>query len=188
MENREKIAERALALFAARGYEAVGVQEICEAAGVTKPTLYYYFGSKGGLLEALLGDSFRELTRRLVAAAEYHGDLPLTLTRVVQTLFGFAREQPTFYRLHLALWFAPRESEAFRVVVAYEEEIYRVVEEMFARAVESHGNMRGRQRQYAVTLLGTVNTLIGLALNGFAELDDELAHRAVRQFSHGIYS
>lgn len=188
MENRERIAERALALFAARGYEAVGVQEICEAAGVTKPTLYHYFGSKEGLLDAVLGERFREMSRRLREAAEYRGDLPLTLTRVVQTLFAIARERPTFYRLHLALWFAPRESEAFRVVVPYEEEVHRIIEEMFGRAVEQHGNMRGRQRQYAVTFLGTVNTLIGIALNGFAELNDELAYQAVRQFSHGIYS
>ena len=29
-----------------KGYDAVGVQEIVDTAGITKPTLYYYFGSK----------------------------------------------------------------------------------------------------------------------------------------------
>ena len=42
MDNREKILNCALELFHARGYDAVGVQEIAEMAGVTKPTLYYY--------------------------------------------------------------------------------------------------------------------------------------------------
>lgn len=46
MDNKEKILQCALELFYARGYDAVGVQEIAETAGVTKPTLYYYFGSK----------------------------------------------------------------------------------------------------------------------------------------------
>ena len=32
--------------FMPRGYDAVGVQEIAQKAGITKPTLYYYFGSK----------------------------------------------------------------------------------------------------------------------------------------------
>ena len=46
MENREMIMRCAKTLFYAKGYDAVGVQEIVDKAGVTKPTLYYYFGSK----------------------------------------------------------------------------------------------------------------------------------------------
>ena len=51
MDNRELLLNTALELFHAKGYDAVGVQEIVEKAGVTKPTLYYYFGSKLGLLK-----------------------------------------------------------------------------------------------------------------------------------------
>ena len=54
MDNREKILQCAEELFYSRGYDAAGVQEIVEMAGVTTPTLYYYFGSKRGLLEAIL--------------------------------------------------------------------------------------------------------------------------------------
>ncbi|MDD3059302.1 MAG: helix-turn-helix domain containing protein, partial [Sphaerochaeta sp.] len=51
---REHILLQALRLFAKKGYEAIGVAAICEAAGITKPTMYYHFGSKRGLLEALI--------------------------------------------------------------------------------------------------------------------------------------
>ena len=54
MDNRENILQCALALFYMKGYDAVGVQEIVDTAGITKPTLYYYFGSKRGLLENVL--------------------------------------------------------------------------------------------------------------------------------------
>ena len=50
MDNRERILQCALELFYAKGYDAVGVQEIAQKAGITKPTLYYYFGSKYGLI------------------------------------------------------------------------------------------------------------------------------------------
>ena len=50
MDNRQAILDSALTLFYEKGYDAVGVQQIVDAAGVTKPTLYYYFGSKQGLL------------------------------------------------------------------------------------------------------------------------------------------
>ena len=47
------IARAAARLFAERGYDATSVREIVEAAGVAKPTLYYYFRSKEGLAQAL---------------------------------------------------------------------------------------------------------------------------------------
>lgn len=68
MDNREKILNCALELFHARGYDAVGVQEIAETAGVTKPTLYYYFGNKRGLLEALLSRSMRSSAGKFLTA------------------------------------------------------------------------------------------------------------------------
>ncbi len=64
MDNRSTLLKCALDLFAARGYDGVGVQEIVEAAGVTKPTLYHYFGSKQGLLQALLEEIRSALAKR----------------------------------------------------------------------------------------------------------------------------
>ena len=60
MDNKELIKKSALDLFYARGYDAVGVQEIVNTAGITKPTLYYYFGSKRGLLENLLQSGYQQ--------------------------------------------------------------------------------------------------------------------------------
>lgn len=188
MDNRETILEGALQLFAARGYDAVGVQEIVEAAGITKPTLYYYFGSKRGLLDALLQERFASLRSRVEAAADYHRDLPLTLTRLVSTFFALAREQPAFFRLQLTLWFAPPYSEAWQAVAPWHAQQQALLEALFTRAANDHGNMRGRQRAYAATLLGMIHTYIGLALNGYVELDEPLVQQAVHQFQHGIYS
>ena len=63
-----------------------------------------------------------------------------------------------------------------------------MLERLFAAAAADHGNMRGREKAYAATFLGTINTYIGLALNGYADLDDTLVRRAVHQFMHGILS
>jgi putative copper export protein len=46
--------------------------------------------------------------------------------------------------------------------------------------------MRGRHRVYAATFLGTINTYIGLTLDGHAELNDKWIDQAVHQFMHGI--
>ncbi|NTU79199.1 MAG: TetR/AcrR family transcriptional regulator [Chloroflexales bacterium] len=188
MSNRTQILAKALDLFAARGYDAVGVQAICEAVGVTKPTLYHYFGNKQGLLAALVGERSAQLLARLREATAYAGDLPLSLGRVVETYFQFATAEPALYRLILALWFTVPESEAFRVVAALNGEQQRLVAEMFERAAADHGNMRGRHQLYAASFLGAINTYIALALNGYLQLTPAVARQAVHQFSHGIYS
>jgi AcrR family transcriptional regulator len=188
MDNRHNILVTALHLFAQRGYDAVGVQEIVTAAGITKPTLYHYFGSKRGLLQALLEVHFTPLNAALAEAAAYHGDLTLNLQRMTHVLFAYAREHPAFYRMQLALWFAPHLSEAQSLVEEYYHGQQTLVEGMFAQAVSQHGNMRGRQRAYAASFIGLVNAYIGLWLNGHAELVDEMVYRVVHQFEHGIYS
>jgi TetR/AcrR family transcriptional regulator len=177
-----------LHLFADRGYDAVGVQEIVEAAGITKPTLYHYFGSKQGLLTTLLDEYFAELFHSAAQAVVYNGDLPSTLNTVVCTYFGYAKKHPRFYRMQLAMWFAPPHSDAFRVVSNLNEKQQQLLETLFIQATHDHGNMQGRHRAYAATFLGMINTYISLSLNGYANLDDELAHRAVHQFMHGIFS
>lgn len=188
MDNRAAILAHAMRLFAARGYDAVGVQEIVEAAGITKPTLYHYFGSKRGLLDTLLEGHFTPLHQSVKQAAAYNGDLPFTLEKVARAYFDYAKTHRAFYRMQLALWYTPQQSEAYQAVAPWNEKLYQVIEEMFTHAAEQHGNMRNRQRPYTATFLGMVNTYIGLALNDYTELDDPLIYQAVHQFMHGIFS
>lgn len=187
-ENRNRILDCALRLFAARGYAAVGVQEIVDEAAITKPTLYHYFGSKLGLLEALLQTHLAQRDTLLNPVLAYRGDLIHSLNQITLALFRFARANPTFYRLYLALWFAPPASEAFQTASPYHLRLHSDFETLFAQAANDHGNMRGRQQAYAASFLGLVHTYIGLALNGYGELDDALAYQVVHQFMHGIFS
>lgn len=51
---RERLIESARSLFCRYGINSVGVDAIIEAAGTAKTTLYKLFGSKDGLVEAVL--------------------------------------------------------------------------------------------------------------------------------------
>jgi TetR/AcrR family transcriptional regulator len=188
MNNREKLLARALDLFARRGYDAVGVQEVASAAGLKKPTLYHYFGSKSGLLRTLLIENFAPLFDEVEKAADYQGDVTTTLRSVATVYFEFARRNPRLYRLQLAMWFAPPDSEPFQLVAGLNERQQQILETLFVRASGDHGNMQGRQRAYASTFLGMVNTYTSLGLNGYAELDQQLVDKAIHQFMHGIFS
>jgi TetR/AcrR family transcriptional regulator len=188
MNNRSLILARALDLWSERGYDAVGVQEIVDAAGITKPTLYHYFGSKRGLLDALIEERSAGLREALTATATYDHNLLMTLEAIVRGYFIYAQQNAEFYRMQLGFWFAPPQSEEYAAVLAGNVGQHTAMERLFEAAAKDHGNMRGRHKAYAATFLGMINTHIGLWLNGYAELDDELVRRAVHQFQHGIYS
>ena len=53
---REKILTAAQSLIELRGYSALGVAEICKAAGVPKGSFYYFFESKEALALAVLDE------------------------------------------------------------------------------------------------------------------------------------
>ena len=88
------IARVAARLFAEKGYDATSVREIVEAAGVTKPTLYYHFGSKRELAEALLTQPMTEFIASLRALAG-EGLAPLELLRRMFAVYiGFTADEP----------------------------------------------------------------------------------------------
>ncbi|MEV0831342.1 TetR/AcrR family transcriptional regulator [Nonomuraea rubra] len=53
---REKILDAARTLIELRGYSALGVAEICRAAGVPKGSFYYFFASKEALALAVIDE------------------------------------------------------------------------------------------------------------------------------------
>ena len=188
MDNRTNILNIALNLFALKGYEATGVQEIVEKAKVTKPTLYHYFGSKRGLLEALLKYYFDILITDIEKASRYSGDLPLTLSNTASAFFAFVKNNETFYRMQLAMCFSSIESEPYLATEPYSRKLFSLLEQMFLLASNDHGNMKNRQKRYAFTFLGILNSYISLFLNKNIKLTGETVYLAVHQFSHGIYS
>jgi AcrR family transcriptional regulator len=187
-DTRADILNAALNLFAGRGYDAVGVAEVCDVAGITKPTLYHHFGSKQGLLDALVDEQGSPLLAAQAEAAAYTRDLVFTLERVVRAEFDFAVRHRAFERMLLALAFAPPESEGYACVARLHARRHDTLEALFRAAAADHGNLKGRHRTYAATFLGMINTYIGLSINGHVELDDQLVHRAVKQFMHGIFA
>lgn len=53
-DTRTAILETSLALFTVDGFRGTSVRDISGLVGVTQPTLYYHFGSKDGILAALI--------------------------------------------------------------------------------------------------------------------------------------
>ena len=70
---RHQLLEAALEAFASRGFHATSMNDVAEAAGVTKPVLYQHFGSKRSLYQELLDDVATTLRSRIEAATATGG-------------------------------------------------------------------------------------------------------------------
>lgn len=188
MDNRERLLDCALELFSQHGFDAVGVSAIVEAAGVTKPTLYHYFGSKRGLLEDLLERAFGQLLDEVQRASIYEGDLVVTLEKIARAYFFVAETASQFYRLQLGMYFSPPESASNQAIRPYTNQQQIMIEGVFIKAVNDHGNLRGRHVRYAAGFLGIINAMIGLFFQGDLVLTDEIVYQTVHLFMHGIFS
>jgi len=190
MENKEKILQCALDLFYARGYDAVSVQEIVEKAGITKPTLYYYFGSKLGLLETLLNTRYELIKDKIRSAAGYDGNVPNTLCRLAEVYIDIAIHNRKEYMLMMALFYSAKENEAYGAVRPVILDFYKIIVNVFEEASGELGNMNGRQEQFAIGFIGIINHYILLACEKEEEVavNGEAIQELVRQFMYGIYS
>ena len=72
---RQRLLDTAQKLFYARSYEDVGVQEICQEAGVKKGSFYHFFPSKRDLTLAILDESWKRY-RETMLAQVFARDLP----------------------------------------------------------------------------------------------------------------
>lgn len=191
MENREKILNCALELFHARGYDAVGVQEIAESAGVTKPTLYYYFGNKKGLLEELLSREYELFKKDVFGVIDEKEQIWLTLPKIASAYIDYAMNHRKAYMLMMALFYSARENEAYGAVKPIVEDLYQRMVKVFTGASDQLGNMNGRQEQFALGFTGMLDHYILFATacesKGF-RVSKETKEALAKQFMHGIFS
>ncbi|MCW3038819.1 MAG: transcriptional regulator, TetR family [Solirubrobacterales bacterium] len=88
-EREQQTLDVAQALFAARGYAAVTMDEVAAAVGVTKPLLYNYFGNKERLYLACLGRTADGLIARLTEAFAASADPGQGLREALRAFFAF---------------------------------------------------------------------------------------------------
>jgi TetR/AcrR family transcriptional regulator len=100
---RAAILNAAEKLFAAKGFEATSLNEVGTAAGVSRGTPGYFFGSKADLYHAVLDRSFsevREAVRTGRARALASNQPPeAILAGAVSDYFDFLAARPNFIRL-----------------------------------------------------------------------------------------
>lgn len=95
--SQERILEAAEQLFAAQGYSATSIAEIRDQSGLPNGSIYYHFGSKLGILSAILQRGVKRLVDDVGATAD------LTVDRFMVRAADVILAQLPFYKISLFL-------------------------------------------------------------------------------------
>jgi AcrR family transcriptional regulator len=140
----ERLLAEATRLFAEHGYDRTSVQEIVEAAGVTKGALYHYFGSKDDLLYEIYGRVLRQQTERLNAIAAKPAPVPERLVEaaadVVVTSIENLDDTKIFFRSMHQL--SPEKQKAVRAERRRYHETFRTLLEEGLRDGQFRADLR----------------------------------------------
>ncbi|MDP9692996.1 UNVERIFIED_ORG: AcrR family transcriptional regulator [Arthrobacter globiformis] len=107
---KQKLFEASMDLIGQRGASGVTVDEIAAAAGVSKGTVYYNFGSKSDLIAQLLRHGVDILEARLLSVKGGTADPLAGMEAMIGQAMDFMAEYPSFARLWVGeQWRTPSE-------------------------------------------------------------------------------
>lgn len=155
---RKQLLDAALAVIGEKGYSAATVDEIVEAAGVSKGVAYYHFKSKAAMAESILEEGIGDLIEGFEHIAAEAPTAPVALTGMVELFATRIFENKAFGRFFVSeLWREGRVwSESMR---SYEGRLLDVLESQLARG-QREGAIRPEidPAFEAVALIGMVLT------------------------------
>ncbi len=102
-ETRASILKAAEHIYAECGLAGARTDAIAAAAGVNKALLYYYFKSKEGLYQAVVGSQMKEFQEQACKVLSAKGPAGPILLRYVSYHFDFIGTHPNYPRIFLRM-------------------------------------------------------------------------------------
>jgi AcrR family transcriptional regulator len=178
----ERILSTALDLFAVKGYDATSVREICEAASITKPTLYHFYGSKDGVFQSLVQSGFREFRQLVDAAIATPGSLRERVKWLTRSVFQSASQKPRFWRfMHSVIWAPPATAlTPTQSCIQFYDGVVAALAKAAEEAVRSGEIAAGRTDVRMLVLMGAIGeAATGYVIAGRPKLTPELADELI---------
>lgn len=155
-EVRKRIIDEAARIFADHGYSGASIQDIVDAAGTTKPMVYYYFENKEGLYQEIFLTHHAWMLNEHQAIAE-RADLTTRekLIALVEVHFDAARSEPHRARFMFAAHFGPRAQMPVVKDPEHEDVFFATIVSIATEGVE-RGDLEGDPFLIAQALLGQI--------------------------------
>ncbi|MRR15992.1 MAG: TetR/AcrR family transcriptional regulator [Deltaproteobacteria bacterium] len=136
-ESRQQILDAALALFAQKGYAATSIREIVEAAGITAPSLYYYFGSKEGLYRELMQTHCSQIDSMLALHTYTRESAKDRLKDLAGMIFQHVIEDRNFFRLMFAVYYGPSQGAPYCDFISYHVKFHAAIRKIIEEGISA---------------------------------------------------
>ncbi len=180
LDREVQILDIASQQFGTLGFAATSVAAIAEKAGISKPLIYNYFGSKEGLYEACLDRGGAIVAEEIERIAR--GDA-VGIERGMQTLggmFTLLEPQPYLWRLFFDQT-APSTGSIADSVALYADRIGKLAEEGVAELMTLAGNTDELDISAMTSVwLGIVDSLMDWWLDHPTETAEQMMQRCMR--------
>jgi TetR/AcrR family transcriptional regulator len=186
VRSSDRILNKALELFSAKGYDATSVREICEAAEITKPTLYHFYGSKEGVYRALVEGALDDFKQRLEGQVRSPGSPVERLKRVARGYFAIAREHRELMRFLFSLAHNPPSSAPRTDFPAYYDATVALIAQVVEDGVRDGEFAPGPRETRMLVFMGALGEAVcGSLIAGRPELTPDLADTLVDTILRG---
>jgi len=138
---RTRLLNAAVRVFDRKGYAAASVREVAEMAGVTKPAVYYHFGSKEGLLLAILEQAMRDVDGALERAVLRSGTARSRILALCEDTYGLFGQNVPIARVAHAVFLGPPDGAPAFDVTVFERRFRGALEQIAADGLAS-GELR----------------------------------------------
>jgi AcrR family transcriptional regulator len=101
---KEKIFKAAAKLFSEKGYNGVSMREISEFTGLSKPAIYYYFGSKEGIYSELVNAGMKVGIKEYEEIFQKNISVKQKLTELMKVRFQQVHRYPELVKFFLSLF------------------------------------------------------------------------------------
>ncbi len=157
---REHILASAADLFSRRGYDATGVAEICQVAGVSKGAFYHHFSSKHSVFLTLLNNWLAGLQENLSTFPQKETSIPRSLVGMAGLMDSIFETAQGNLPILLEFWLqAKRDADVWQAAI----QPYHQFQTYFASLIEQ-----------------------GIAEDSIKPVDPQQAARAIISLAMGI--
>ncbi len=157
-ETRHRILEAATHLVSKAGYDATGVAEICQAAGVSKGAFYHHFPSKQAVFLQLLDSYLNNIDTGFAVMRHEGQDIPHVILQMAEMVGKLFQSADIHLPIFLEFWTqAVHDPHIWETTIAP----YRRYQEYFSSMVQE-GIAEGSLKPVDAELAGRV--LVSLAI------------------------
>lgn len=188
LETRARIMNAAMDLFARSGFDATGVAEICEAAGVSKGAFYHHFSSKQEVFLALLENWLTVIDSQLDYARVGADTVPQALMRMTDMMRSVFDTAAGHLPMFLEFWTqATFDQSVWQALI----EPYHRYQAYFSAMIQqgiSEGSLKPVDPDMAAKAI--VSMALGLLLQGLLDSRgakwDQVAQQSIHLLLDGL--